>query len=276
MTTTPFNFVSPETVEVLVSTMNQRNTDIAGKMNLSSNCLIINQSDFENKEISQEDNYTIKFFSYHERGLSRSRNRALDNASGDLCIFADDDLIYDSNYVEKIKTAYSSLPDADIIIFNVPSKNSKRPSNIRYNTTRLGFLDTMKVASYQISFRRRSIIKNNIRFNVLFGAGSRYYCGEENIFLYKCLNKKMVVYHYPTRIAEVEQNTSTWFNGYDKEYFISRGAIFYEMSRRYYFFLIMQFALRKLGAYRCNTGFFNAIKLMIHGKNLYKRDLISA
>ena len=38
--------------------------------------------------------------SFTERGVGLSRNNALMRASADICLFADDDIIYENNYKE--------------------------------------------------------------------------------------------------------------------------------------------------------------------------------
>ena len=54
------------------------------------------------------------------------------------------------------------------------------------------------------------------------------------------------------------------------QYFRTKGAMFYALSKKYSFFLILQFAIRKYGLYKNETSFFNALKYMRSGKNEYK------
>tara|TARA_B100000579_G_C22766178_1_gene821525 strand:+ start:470 stop:1279 length:810 start_codon:yes stop_codon:yes gene_type:complete len=258
-------------IEILVSAMHQKDVSLISKMNINTDCVLINQTDFNSKEKISIDNRTIKFESYNETGLSLSRNKAIKSSSNDICVIADDDLFYVDNCEDIIQKAYSDIPDADIIIFNVISTNKKRASNIFNKKERLGFFKSMKVYSYQMSFLRKSIINNQIKFNTLFGAGSETYsCGEENIFLNQCVKLGLKIYSYPETIAKVDQQGSTWFKGYNYQYFRTKGAMFYALSKKYSFFLILQFAIRKYGLYKNETSFFNALKYMRSGKNEYK------
>ena len=49
----------------------------------------------------------------------------------------------------------------------------------------------MSVCSCQITFKRKSIVDNNIFLNEMFGIGSKFISGEENIFLKEALKKKL-------------------------------------------------------------------------------------
>ena len=66
------------------------------KMNIKSNYLIINQTD--NKKVDINNPKVITKF---EKGLTKSRNMAIDKSIGDIILLADDDVIYNDDY-EKI------------------------------------------------------------------------------------------------------------------------------------------------------------------------------
>src|SRR5690606_28812810 len=105
-------------IEVLVATMFQKNFDFLSKLKLKSSAIVINQTDNADKAccIIDED-FKVLMVSSLERGLSNSRNEAISNAKGDICVIADDDITYFKNYVEIIHDAYQQLSDADVIIF---------------------------------------------------------------------------------------------------------------------------------------------------------------
>lgn len=181
-------------IEVLVSTMQQNDFSLVERMNIKSNALIINQCD-QNKYIEVEkENGNIRMISTTDRGLSKSRNLALDNSKADICIVADDDLIYEYNYLNIVRQAYKDYPAADIIAFSVPSTNQNRPTS-ELKEGKVDFLHSMKLASFQITFKRQTFIENNIRFNELFGAGAKYTCGEENILLTEALKKDLKIFY---------------------------------------------------------------------------------
>ena len=85
-----------------------------------------------------------ELYSYNEKGSSNSRNRLLDIASGDICIFADDDVIYYDNYEETIINAYNKNKKADGILFYLENKNTKREKNKRIGNKKINALDIIK------------------------------------------------------------------------------------------------------------------------------------
>lgn len=254
-------------VEVLVATMNRKSKDqLIKKMNIKGNALVINQVTKDEIELVNEKEAAQKIYSFREKGLSKSRNKAIQNASSDICVIADDDLTYLDNYEQIISEAYDKYKDADIIAFYVESKTEDRPTTMQ-KEGKVGFLNSMKISSFQITFKRASIIKKNISFDTNFGAGSgKYTMGEENIFLFDCLKKGLKIYFVPQTIATVKHEDSTWYNGFNKELLVSKGAMFYRMSNIFSDILILQFAVRKYKYYKNNMGFIQALRYMFKGR----------
>lgn len=259
------------TLEVLLSTMNQTDMNILFDMNIHSNALIINQNqDSEKIDKHVAGEYKYRMISKIEKGLSKSRNHAIRNATGEICLIADDDLVYNDNYVKTVLDAYIEYPEADMIAFYVGSLNDNRPTT-RQKTKKLGLLYSLKISSVQVSFKLSSIKSHALQFNEYFGAGSTFVCGEENIFLAQCLKAGLKIMYVDKEIAIVKQNESSWFKGFDENYLKTKGAMFFEISHSLHFLLILQYAIRKYGLYSSNLGFFKALKTMLIGKNEYLR-----
>lgn len=255
-------------IEVLISTMNikneKENKELIKKMNIQGDCLTINQITQNKIEETNQLEGSNRIYSYFEKGLSKSRNHAIKHAKGDICIFADDDIEYTNKYEAIIEQAYKNNPNADIIAFYVKSENKNRVTKKRKNFE-INFLNTMRIYSYQITFRRERLLKNQITFQEEFGAGSKYQHGEETIMLCECLKKKMKMIYLSEEIGKVTHANSTWFQGFNNSYFKDMGAIFYQMSPKISLFLILQFAIRKYKLYSRENGFKSAILLMIDG-----------
>lgn len=258
-------------LEVLVSTMHQNDMSIIKKMNLSSDALVINQCNkaYIEEIMTGDSGHVFRMISLNDRGLSRSRNTAIYHSDADICVLADDDMVYKENYTGIIKNAYERYPDADVIAFDVPSTNSSRPTS-KLKRGDIGFLLSMKLASFQLTFKRNSILEHQIAFNELFGAGARYICGEENIWLAECLKKGLKIKYADEEIAWVDHKQSNWFQGFNEYYFITKGAMFYEMCRILWLPLILQFAIRKRKLYRSDISLLHALKYMIKGGLDYK------
>ena len=100
-------------LELLLSTMNLKNetesNKLIQKMNVNTNTLTINQ--ITNKNIKETNNLTSKnkLISVRDKGLSKSRNMAINNSEADICIIADDDVIYKDNFQNIIKKELISI-----------------------------------------------------------------------------------------------------------------------------------------------------------------------
>ena len=257
--------------EVLVSTMNCKNKDeLVRSMNIKK-CIIINQVTQKDSTMLNDINSTSRILSYQEKGLSKSRNKALANSDADICIVADDDLVYEDNYDTIIKNAYNRHPDADLIAFVVGNERRAKDKVI-FKEKRLNRIQTLKLSSVHITFKKKSILDKKIKFDEDFGAGTNLFCGEENIFLYDCVRSGLKIYYVPKKIATLKINESSWFKGYDSQFFQTFGAVFYRMSRILSPFLIFQFVIRKRKKYIHNMTMLQAFKNMFVGVKMYKEN----
>ncbi len=55
--------------------------------------------------------------------MAKSRNIAIKNALGTVCLFADDDVIYEKDFKEKIMSSHRIRPGSDIITFKMKDFN---------------------------------------------------------------------------------------------------------------------------------------------------------
>src|SRR5699024_3182293 len=258
-------------LQVLVSTMNQNDLNILDKMNLKSDAIIVNQCDNNVIEKTTYKGYTIDFISLKETGVGLSRNNALMRSSGDICLMADDDMVYKDNYKEIVLEAFKKNPKADIILFNVPihKKNGQIIKKVKKNQ-RIRFYNAMKFGTVNIAFKKEKIFKKNIFFSLLFGGGARYGSGEDSIFIIQALKSGLKIYSNTEEIANIEENTSTWFEGYNEKYFFDRGALFEAIGGfPFSYLLIVQFLVRKRRLYKNNLSFRNALKKMNLGVKSY-------
>lgn len=260
-------------VEVLVATMNRETPDFIEAMNLQTDAVIINQCGKVDYVAIEKDEQHIKFISFDEKGLSKSRNRALEAAQGDICLIADDDVNYIDNYEDKILETYKEYPDADIIAFQVTRIGKIRTKRFRSEPHVENWFSCMKIGSVEITFKRKSILDRGIKFDTLFGAGAKYFNGEENIFLYDCLRQKMKIVYVPILIGSVFCEVSTWFNGYNEEFFRCMGAGYYGLSKKWSYALIGQHLIRRYKLYKENARFLQILKWMIKGRSECKKTI---
>ncbi|MBE6942128.1 MAG: glycosyltransferase [Ruminococcaceae bacterium] len=259
------------TVELLISTMHQTDHTLLEKMKVSSDAVVVNQCDREGRETFDYNGYRIVWIDTTDRGLSKSRNMAIANATADICMLADDDMEYRGDYVSTVLDAFSQL-DGDIISFQV--QGIEKPfKNYSPEERKVNFLQSMKISSVEIAFRRDSFAKKEIRFDEMIGAGTEFLMGEENVMLFQCLKKGLKICYTPKEIADLHIGDSTWFKGFNKEYFIGRGAAFTAMQTPFTWLLIWQWAIRKRGLYRQDVAMLAAIKWMNQGKKKYRRKV---
>lgn len=255
--------------EVLVSTMNQEKKDKLIRDMDINDCIIINQITKNIKFQKDDLNSNQRFLSFREKGLSRSRNKAIQNSRADICIVADDDMYYEKEYEKIILNAYKKISDADIIAFEVA--NEAKPNRVKkIKSGKISYLQSMRLSSVQITFKRKSIINNKITLDEEFGTGSTYYWGEENIFLFDCLRKGLKLYYFPKKIATLRISESSWNKDNTPEHYQIQGAIYYRMSKKMYPILILQFVIRKRSIYKKDMSMFQVLKNMFTGARKYK------
>lgn len=207
-------------IEILLSCMFLSDSEeIIKRSHITSDTVIINQCDEENYKEENICNALLRTFSVTDRGLTKSRNLAISKSQADICIICDDDEIFNEGYEKAVSSAYDALPDADIIIFDMVDRPLKWGNSIK----RLGYIDLMSVSSWQITFRREKLLASGVLFDENMGAGSGNGAEEEFRFLTQCRKAKLRIYHYPFRLASVAQTQSTWFKGFDEEFFVNRG-----------------------------------------------------
>lgn len=261
-------------IQVLISTMNQTDYSLLDKMNIQTDAIVINQCDRnESTEFSYKGN-KILWMSFKERGVGLSRNNALMRATSDICLMADDDMVYVEGYEQIVKRSFEQNPNADMMIFNVPihKKNGKTRIKVHKNG-RVNILNGLKYGTVNFAFKREVITKRNIYFSLLFGGGAQYSSGEDSLFLVDILKHKLKVHSDKTIIADIKEDGSTWFNGYNEKYLYDRGALFKVIGGKLSILLTLQFAVRHKKLFSSNYTVYEAFKLMNKGsKEYYKLE----
>ena len=254
-------------VETLISCMRQKDASIASRSNVKTDCVIVNQCDTDSSATlpytdADGNTHILKYISTTERGLSRSRNMAIKNSTGDICLIMDDDETLDDNYEATILNAYKQHPDADVIAFKV--RNSEK--NYNALPKRLRYLGVLRVASYEISFRRDSVTAKGITFDTEMGSGTGHGGGEEVAFLYSCLHKGLIVRYVPEYISTLDPcSDSQWFKGFTSRFFLERGwATARYMGKPMAILYALYYTIRKYKMYSddCSMGsaFTNTLK----------------
>lgn len=127
-------------------------------------------------------------------GLSNNRNHALNEASGDLCLIADDDLTYTPHQLLSIIATFNANPSVDIALFKYSGGDSKTYPDYEFclNNEPKGYY----ITSFEIAFRRQRIDKS-LRFDPRLGVGAAMPAGEEAIFIHHALKRGLYCKFFP-------------------------------------------------------------------------------
>lgn len=260
-------------IEVLLSTMEQNITDfsLVDKMNIRTDAIIINQTNkFYYDELKSKDTM-IEMYSFNERGVGKSRNNALLRANKEICLMADDDMVYVDDYENIVKNAYKRHPDADFIVFNIRLHNKDGVSQRILKEGRVRWYNSLSYGTVRFSFKRDTIIKNNLYFSLLFGGGAKYGSGEDSLFLWSALNKKLKIYVVNDVIADVYNFESSWFEGYNKKFFKDKGALYKALSPKFNWLLSLRFLIQNRSKFSAETSFLEAMKMMKIGADEFRK-----
>lgn len=251
-------------VQVLASVMNQTARGIAEKMNLDSDAVVINQCDRLGAEELEYNDHNVRFFSFPERGVGRSRNEAILRADGDICLFSDEDIVYEAGYAQAVEREFENQPAADMILFNIEIDEARRTYHIG-GRKRVHWYNCGRYGAVSFAVKRESLLASGVTFSLLFGGGARYSNGEDSLFLKEFIKKGYKVYTAPVTIGREESGDSTWFLGYNEKFFHDRGVLYRYLYGR----LDRVMALRYLLAHReklCGeTGMKQAYRWMRDG-----------
>lgn len=232
-------------VEVLASVMNQSMEDIVHSMNLDSDAVIINQCDRLQHEEMEHNGHIVRFFSFPDRGIGRSRNEAIMRADSDICLFSDEDIVYEKGYAEAIVAEFEHNPKADMILFNIEVEEARRTYHIT-ERKKVHWYNCGRYGAVSFAVRRESLLRSGVTFSLLFGGGAKYSNGEDSLFLKEFMSKGYQVYTAPVTIGKERAGDSTWFAGYNEKFFHDRGVLYHYLYGK----LALAMALRFLLAHK--------------------------
>lgn len=229
-------------VEVLASVMKEEPDALIRRMKLESDAVIINQCDRLDYEEREPGGHLVRFYSFPERGVGRSRNEAILRAEGDICLFSDGDIVYEPGYARAVAAEFENRPDADMILFNVTVEEARRTYFIT-ERKKVRWYNCGRYGAVSFAVKRESLLASGVTFSLLFGGGARYSNGEDSLFLKEFMAKGYSVYTAPVTIAREEAGDSTWFQGYNEKFFRDRGVLYRYLYGRLHNVMALRFLL---------------------------------
>jgi len=259
-------------LQLLCATMEQTDFSKVYQMRITSDVIFANQSDrFAYIEETFGGN-RARMYTTATRGVGLNRNLALLMADGEICLIADDDVVYSDGYQDRVLQAFDELKDADMIVFGLlVLHDGSRNSPVIRKIKKMGPFSKNPYGGPCIAFRLDSIRKANIWFTMLFGGGSRYDCGEDSFFIRQCVRKGLTVYAHPYVVGQTDTRDSTWFKGLTKTYFFSKGAYFRMAHPKTLWLWMLYCAFRAKPNSRLSKR--DAIKWMRKGSRCYQSGL---
>jgi len=249
--------------EILCVTMKQNDFSKIKQMNIRSNVVFANQSDRTEFEEISFLGHTAKMITTATRGVGVNRNLSMIYASGDICLFSDDDVVYKDDMENIVLTEFNMHPEADVIIFHFDSDTKERTIRKYKKTKQVSRFARKPWATFQIAFRRAAVLKNNIHFTTLFGGGCKYPCGEDTQWIRAAFRHRLKIFVSDKTIGNVSFAISTWFKGYNAEYYYGQGAAYESQSRRTKYIWMLYMVSRTYK--KTNLRFIEACKWMCNG-----------
>lgn len=199
-------------LEILVSTMNRTTLDFLIPMfpflpfsNFS--ILVLNQTTHDRLLESQFPN--VRVINSLEKGLSKSRNLALQNTTAKIALIADDDVEFIKDFDTKIIEAYNKNKSASVVCFQTLTKENQPFSNYKNQQFWMKEKDLNPVLSIEITFKPEDLREKKIIFNEHFGLGAQFQDAESLFFLRRANYNNLRILFSPETIVIHEKYSSS-------------------------------------------------------------------
>lgn len=212
----------------------------------------------------------VSLYKYNGQGLSANRNLALDKATADLVMYADDDARLLPETPDIVMKPFKEKADLDVAFFCASTYTGKPLK--KYPSDEFDML--AMPAEYTISALemvcRRKKVQGNIRFDERFGLGTKFLtCGEEEVWLEDALRAKLKIRYFPVKIVETSTMLKKSLIYVDEGVQRSRGAITYYMYGNRAWWQCLCFATRSAKMGYCH--FMPMMRHLMEGIRFMKR-----
>jgi len=143
-----------------------------------------------------------------ETGVTKSRNKVVENTATDYLIFADDDATIYAEGLKKVIDYLDSHPSCDLV--TAITTNEKGVPRKRYSDREqtLTLFNSAKVGTIEMVLRVASARNRNLHFDQNFGAGSANPLGDEYIFVSDLLKSGGQGVFLPVNLASHPEESS--------------------------------------------------------------------
>lgn len=252
------------TFELLISAVDKDEKKLIETMRLESGAVLVIQTDLNADYYLKYKDYDIRVIKRNERGVGLSRNMALFHSEADICLFSDEDIVYDAGYARKVLRAFDEHPEASVITFNV-RVDERRRTYYNEKPHKINFLNYGRYPAYAIAVKRRDILEKGVSFSTLFGGGAKYSNGEDSLFLHDCLKHGLRIYAVTDELGEETYRPSTWFDGYTDKFFFDRGVLYHFLYGSLAGLLGLRFLIKNRKTMLRGRSILNAYRLLKKG-----------
>lgn len=258
------------TIETLIVTLDQNNHELVRRMNVQTDTLVGNQCSRTAVENFSFVGNNVTYYCTTGRGAGINRNLLLDKSKADICVLADDDMVFIDGYPQIAACVFNQCPDADVAVFNLLERDPQRYINKKIKRVR--WYNYSRYGAARMALKRASVDRAGIRFDPDFGGGALYGSGEDSVFLRDCLKHGLKVYAVPYALAEIDQNAeSTWFNGYSDKFFYDKGALYACLHTWLWFPFVLRFVIKRRKKMKDTMTFTSALRSAVKGARAYRK-----
>ena len=263
-------------IEILVTTMFAQDFSKVEEMNLYNvDVLLANQTDECGcwEKDFPERGVHARMVCTNTRGAGLNRNVALSYATGDIIVFADDDMRFSDDFAQLVQQEFAAHPEADGIKFSCRSTNPRRFLADKTNSAfcRARVWNLLSGGIPALALRREKFCKKDLFFPTSIGPGCKYSNGEDSIFLKTLLDSKLKIYISPILAAYIRQENSCWFHGYTEDYFITAGYVYARLYGRKAHIAALRRAWKMRGNEEVPYRFSEVLTLLRRGIREYEK-----
>ncbi len=165
----------------------------------------------------QEISYVVseksaKIIEMRSVGVAKSRNAAIERASGKYLLFADDDITFSEAGIEEALKYFEANPDCAIALTQAKDDSGALRKEYFKEVKPLRLTNSARAATYELMIRVDAFREKGIKFDENFGAGAENYLGDEYIFISDALRAGLKGVHLPVVLAThpTESSGSRW------------------------------------------------------------------
>ena len=211
------------------------------------------------QQLAKRENF--RFEELQSKGVAKSRNRAIELASGEYLIFSDDDITFSERGLQEAIDYLDANPQLSLLLGQATDESGVLRKQYPSQVTKLGSLNSARAATYEMIIRVADIRRLGVRFDEDFGAGAKNYLGDEYIFVVDLVRAGGKAVFAPITLAQhpTESSGSRWGSAQDRR---ARAIIFTRIFGVLAPFVRLPFGLRR----RRELGSFTNLLLFVLGR----------